>query len=242
MKNIVIILMIMKASIFSLSGQPTIYQSDTYETSAGKLVIHLIGHSSLMFEFKGMKIYTDPWSKVADYSKFPEATLILLTHQHPDHLDKTALKFITGTNTRIIGTKTVAGEVDKTEIMKNGDKISINGITIEAVAAYNTTAGRDIYHPKGRDNGYVITFGNLKVYVAGDTENIPEMASLKNIDIAFLPMNQPYTMLPKQVYDAALSFHPKVLYPYHYSEEDIPVLKSLMEKEKSIQLKIAKMK
>jgi len=228
----------MQTTTFHLSGQPSSCPNEVYETSAGKLKIYFIGHSSLLFKFKGMNIYFDPWSKMADYSKFPKAKMILITHQHADHLDKSALNQIAEKNTLIISTKTVAEELPQAIVMNNGDKKIIEGITIEAVPAYNTTAGRDIYHPKGRDNGYVLTFGNLKVYIAGDTEDIPEMALLKDIDIAFLPMNQPYTMFPGQVYKAALSFHPKILYPYHYDESGIPELKLLMANDSNIKLKI----
>jgi L-ascorbate metabolism protein UlaG (beta-lactamase superfamily) len=125
--------------------------------------------------------------------------------------------------------------------MKNGDKKTVDGMEIEAVPAYNTTKGREMYHPKGRDNGYIVTFGNKRVYIAGDTEDIPEMATFKNIDIAFLPMNQPYTMTPEQVVHAVQMIHPKILYPYHTGDTDVSKLKALLANDKNVDLRIRKM-
>ena len=126
--------------------------------------------------------------------------------------------------------------------MANGDKAEVcDNITVEAVPAYNTTAGREKFHPKGRDNGYVLNIENLRIYVAGDTEDIPEMANLKDIDIAFLPCNQPYTMTPEQLAKAAKVIKPKVLFPYHYS--DTPIRKvSMLLAGSGIDVRIRKYK
>jgi L-ascorbate metabolism protein UlaG (beta-lactamase superfamily) len=129
--------------------------------------------------------------------------------------------------------------------MKNGDSKTIEGILIEAVPAYNITHKRDTgepFHPRGNGNGYVITFGDKRVYVAGDTENVPEMKALKNIDIAFLPMNLPYTMTPEMVAGAAEMFKPKVLYPYHTGETDIAKLTALLRDQKETEVRIRSMK
>ena len=129
--------------------------------------------------------------------------------------------------------------------MRNGDVKTIKGIKIEAVPAYNIVHKRDNgepFHPKGAGNGYVIHFGDKKVYIAGDTENIPEMKELKDIDIAFLPMNLHYTMTPEMVAGAAKSFMPKILYPYHYGETDVSKIVDLMKDTKDVEVRIRKMK
>ncbi len=241
MKNLVLISVFTFALFSAASGQPDKYQSDVIKTSAGDLKIYFIGHASLMFEFNGKTIYTDPWSKLADYTKFPKADLILITHQHFDHLDPEAVMAISKKGTQIVETKPVFDVLVQGTIMKNGDKKTIDGMEIEAVPAYNTTKGREIYHPKGRDNGYIVTFGNKRVYIAGDTEDIPEMATFKNIDIAFLPMNQPYTMTPEQVVHAVQMIHPKIVYPYHTGDTDVSKLKALLANDKNVDLRIRKM-
>jgi L-ascorbate metabolism protein UlaG (beta-lactamase superfamily) len=141
-------------------------------------------------------------------------------------------------STQIILTSASFEIFKKGTVMKNGDKKAIDEIEIEAVPAYNTTEGREKFHPKGRDNGYILTIGKKRIYIAGDTENIPDMSLLKNIDIAFLPMNQPYTMLPEQVADAANRIKPKILYPYHYGERDVSKLKTLLAKNHNIEVRI----
>jgi len=203
--------------------------------------MYFIGHGSLMFDFAGKKIYVDPWSKLADYSGFPKADLILITHQHRDHLDPKAISDVTKEDTKLVETQTVYDELNKGRVMKNGDQITIEGVEIEAVPAYNTTEGRDKFHPKGRDNGYILTFSDKRVYVAGDTEDIPEMDTLKDIDIAFLPMNQPYTMTPEQVAHAAEMIHPKILYPYHYGDTDVSELLRLMADDKAVDVRVRKL-
>jgi L-ascorbate metabolism protein UlaG (beta-lactamase superfamily) len=128
------------------------------------------------------------------------------------------------------------------QALENGDSLLIQGIKIKAIPAYNTTAGRDKFHPKGRDNGYVVTIGGKSVYIAGDTEDIPEMAELKNVDMAFLPMNQPYTMTPEQLANAVKMIKPKVVYPYHYGESDLMGLPELLKDVKGTELRIRPMK
>ena len=242
MKVIGLISILMATLISPFSTQLSKFENDAIETSAGKLSIYFIGHASLVFEFNGRTIYTDPWSNLADYSTLPKADLILITHQHQDHLDPKAINLIAKDGTQYIETKDVHDELKKGTIMKNGEKKTVDGIEIEAVPAYNTTEGRDKYHPKGRDNGYIITFGNKRVYIAGDTEDIPEMSTFKNIDIAFLPMNQPYTMTPEQVVKAAKMINPKILYPYHYGDTDVSKIKKQLADDKTIDLRIRKLK
>ena len=218
---------------------------DVVKTSAGDLVITFIGHGSLLFTFGGKTIYVDPYSKLADYAKLPKADVILITHEHRDHLDPVAIEKVRTEKTTIVLTEASAGRVSGGMVMNNGDVKAINGMTVEAVPAYNIVSKRENgqpYHPKGVGNGYIITFGDKRVYVAGDTENIPEMKSLKNIDIAFLPMNLPYTMTPEMVADAASMIRPKVLYSYHTGDTDIAKLIALMKDRKDTEVRIRNMK
>lgn len=221
-----LLLFIVVINLIALKAQN--FSPDEYTTSAGKLKISFIGHGTLMFEFNGKVIHVDPWSKLADYTTLPKADLILVTHEHGDHFDSLAIKQVSKKTTTLVANHVVIEKMGEGEIMKNGDIKVFHEIKVEAVLAYNTAEGRDKFHPMGRDNGYIINFGNRRVYIAGDTENIPEMAFLKNIYIAFLPMNQPYTMLPEQVAEAVKMIKPVVLYPYHYGESDIEKLKSLL--------------
>ncbi len=221
------------------------FEKDVVLTSGGDLAIYFIGHGSLLFKYKKRTIYIDPFSRLADYSKLPKADLILITHEHQDHLDSAAIDQIRTSYTKVVLTEKCAEKVSGGMIMKNGDVQTVMGILIEAVPAYNLIHKRDNgrpFHPKGQGNGYVLTFGNKRVYVAGDTENTPEMKALKKIDIAFLPMNLPYTMTPEMVADAAQAFKPKILYPYHYGETDTSRIVALLKDSKDIEVRIRKMK
>ncbi len=228
----------------SISAQNQ-FEKDTIPTSAGNLEVTFIGHGSLMFSFNGKVIHADPYSKLADYSILPKADIILVTHHHGDHFDPEAIEKIRTENTIVILTETCAEKFDGGTVMKNGDIQTVKEIKIEAVPAYNLVHKRDNgepFHIKGACNGYIISFGDKKVYVAGDTENVPEMKALKGIDIAFLPMNLPYTMTPGMVADAAKAFKPEILYPYHYGETDISKITTLMKDEKDLEVRIRKMK
>ena len=206
------------------------FDSDTLKTSAGPVVMTFIGHGTLVFTFNNQVIHVDPVSRYADYTSLPDADLILITHQHGDHLDKKAVDAIIKEGTVTFLTESCLSQLPGT-VLKNGDEKTIGNIKIEAVPAYNLEHKRDNgqpFHPKGIGNGYVLTFGDKRIYVAGDTEDIPEMADLKNIDVAFLPMNLPYTMNPEMVAHSVSLFHPKILYPYHYGSTDVNKLISLM--------------
>ncbi len=221
------------------------FEQDIIQTSAGALNITFIGHGTLMFDFDGKTIHVDPVSREANYAKMPRADLILITHEHGDHLDPKAIKILRKEGIRLVLTKACASRVSGGIVMKNGDIQTVKGLRIEAVPAYNIKhmrSGRTPYHPKGQGNGYVLTFGNKRVYVAGDTENTPEMKRLKNVDIAFLPMNLPYTMTPRMVADAAKAFKPKILYPYHYGQTDPQKLVDLLKVSEDIEVRIRKMR
>lgn len=220
-------------------------QKDIVKTKSGDLEIHFIGHGTLMMKWKDKIIHIDPYGKVGDYSKFPKADLILVTHEHYDHFDLEAIKKIMKQDTIIIYTKKCEEKLKGGIVMKNGDKKTVFDIQIEAVPAYNVVHKRDTgvpFHPKGEGNGYVLTFNGKKIYIAGDTENIPEMKDLKNVDIAFLPMNLPYTMTPEMVKEAALMIKPKVLYPYHYGDTDPQRIVELLKGFPDIEVRIRDMR
>jgi L-ascorbate metabolism protein UlaG (beta-lactamase superfamily) len=214
---------------------------DVIKTSQGDLEITFIGHGTLMFTFNKKIIHVDPVSEMADYSTLPKADLILITHHHGDHLDPKALALIKQEKTIIIAPGKCSDKAEGCIVMGNGETKTAAGFKIEAVPAYNILHKRNSgepFHPKGEGNGYIITFGDKRVYVGGDTENTPEMKALKNIDAAFLPMNLPYTMTPEMVADAAKAFKPAVLYPYHYGNTDTNQLIELLKDEKAIDVRI----
>ena len=155
-----------------------------------------------------------------------------MTHEHGDHFDKEAIKQLSNEGTRLITNRRCADMLGSGQVMANGDKLKIaDDFTVEAVPAYNITEGRTQFHPQGRDNGYILTIDGLRIYIAGDTEDIPEMASIKDIDIAFLPCNQPYTMTTSQLVKAAKIIKPKVVFPYHYGQTDVSTLPSQLQAE-----------
>ena len=208
------------------------FETDTISTSAGDVAITFLGHGSLILKFKDKIIYVDPFSAVADYSQLPKADIVLITHEHGDHLDLDALGHVRTKKTVITLTELCAAQVDGGIVIRNGETREVGGLTVNAVPAYNIVNKRPDglpFHPKGAGNGYIVTFGDTRIYIAGDTENIPEMKSLQNISIAFLPMNLPYTMTPEMVADAVQLFHPRILYPYHFGETDTSRIVDLLK-------------
>lgn len=226
--------------LFSLaSAQP--FEADTFAVGQKKLVISFIGHGTLMLDYDGFIIHVDPVSQYADYSRLPKADLILVTHHHQDHLDKEAIARILSDKTRIILNRASYDILGFGKAMANGDSVRLGEVGITAVPAYNTTKGREKYHPKGRDNGYLLDIGGKRIYIAGDTEDIPEMKKLKNIDLAFLPMNQPYTMTPKQLAAAVKTIKPRIVFPYHYGDSDLKGLPGLLKGQAGAELRIRRM-
>jgi len=220
------------------------FASDIFKTTAGDLKITFVGHGSLLFNFKNLNLYIDPFGQLADFSLMPKADLIVITHQHQDHFDSAAIEILRQKNTQILITAACQPAPMGSRVLKNFDHASEQGIDIDVVPAYNIVNQRSSgvpFHPRGEGNGYVFTFANLRVYVAGDTENIPEMSGLKNIDIAFLPMNLPYTMTPEMTAQAAKSFNPRILYPYHFGSSDTQRLAELLKDVPHITLRVRKM-
>lgn len=220
------------------------FEEDRIKTSRGELMIMHVGHGTLMFRFGQKVIHVDPVSREADYSKMPQGDIILITHEHRDHLDPKAIAMVRKEGTTILLPEKCASTIIGGTVMKNGDVRTIASLEFEAVPAYNILHKRpsgEPFHPRGEGNGYIITFGDKRVYIAGDTENVPEMKRLKGISLAFLPMNLPYTMTPEMVADAAKAFRPKILYLYHFGKTDTSELVKLLGEEKEIEVRIRKM-
>ena len=207
-------------------------------TSAGDLTIHPINHSALRFAFKGRQYYVDP-AGAAEWETMPKADVILITHEHHDHLSAEVIEQIRTDDTLVLANASSVAKGGLGEVLEIGRVRQVHDMSVEAVPAYNLTPERLKFHPKDRkDNGYVLTFGDKRVYVAGDTEGTDEMKALKDIDIAFLPINLPYTMPPAEAAEAARAFKPAILYPYHQGSSDPAEVKRLLADEKSIEVRV----
>jgi L-ascorbate metabolism protein UlaG (beta-lactamase superfamily) len=236
---------ILLVSVVTTTTAQTALTSDVLATSTGDVKITFIGHGTLMFTYHGKVFHVDPFGKLTDYSNLPKADVILITHDHPDHLDTAAIASIVKEGTVIVASAICKGKIRNAVILRNGESKKIEGVDVLAVPAYNIKNKRpsgEPFHAKGDGNGYVLTFGDKRIYIGGDTENIPETAQLKNIDVAFLPMNLPYTMTPEMVADGARSFLPKILYPYHYGESDTSRIRELLKDVPAIDVRIRLMK
>jgi L-ascorbate metabolism protein UlaG (beta-lactamase superfamily) len=244
MKIVFALLVMMTLGALPVTAQEVV-KRDVIKTSAGDLELVFIGHSSLMMTFRGKIIHFDPYGKMADYKKLPKADLIFITHDHNDHFDLAALQAIQKKETTVILPPICSEKVPEGWIMENGESLTVEGVEIQALPAYNMVHKREngqAFHPKGIGNGYVLTFGDKRIYVAGDTENIADMKALKGIDCAFLPMSVPSTMTPEMVADAAKAFKPKILYPYHYGETDPTKLTKLLKTTPGIEVRIRQLR
>ena len=202
--------------------------TDTLSTSQGDLVIHVLGHASIWFEYKGLSVYVDPYGKVQVFAGMTKADLLLLTHADKDHFDTVAIGEILKPATRILYPQVCADMHSYTgmdTILANGDSVVLLDLQMKAVPAYNPEKTK---HPKGVGNGYVIQFGNKRVYISGDTELIPEMEDLKDIYLAFLPLSQPYGMTPEMMAETVGLIRPEILVPCHYDDADITPLLELL--------------
>jgi L-ascorbate metabolism protein UlaG (beta-lactamase superfamily) len=223
------------------SAQEGALQGDVIATENGDITIHPVEHASLVIGFGGEIIYIDPVGGAALYEGLPAPTAILITHGHGDHFDVPTLEAIAGTapilTNQDVFSKLPDALKGNASAIANGDQTSLNGLVIRAVAAHNVTDDRLQYHPVGIGNGYVISLGDKLVYVAGDTEPTDEMLDLRDIDIAFLPMNLPYTMTPDQAVEAINVFKPKIAYPYHYGDSDLSVLEKRIGPDTELRLR-----
>lgn len=237
----------MTPSIADGCGDASRYPHDTFVTREGTpLTLAFFHHSSLSLEFDGKYIYTDPVTGYADYTRLPKADLILVSHNHYDHLDRTAIEALSDEKTLVVCDATTAGEIgDGCLVMRPGMTTDPRPyLHIEAVAAYNTTEGHLQFHPRERgDCGYLLTIGGSRIYIAGDTEPTSEMKALKDIDIAFLPVNQPYTMTVDQAVEAVRALRPRIFYPYHYGdvEERTDLDRLIRETERLTEIRIRPM-
>lgn len=216
-------------------------------TEDGLATIHPINHASLVLSWKGLTIFIDPVGGAARYRHLPRADVILVTHEHSDHFDSATLNAVKGSNTVILATRNVYNGMNTTlksvsAVLTNGARANLLGLEIEAVPAYNLTASN---HPRGAGNGYVLTLGGKRFYIAGDTENIPEMQALASIEVAFLPMNIPYTMDANKAAGAVREFKPRIVYPYHYRNQnstyaDLNAFKRLVGHDLGIEVRLRK--
>lgn len=215
----------------------TAYETDTIVARNGRPIQFVaLMHASIRIIYEGTEIEIDPVRKLGqrttDYTAMPKADFIFVTHEHGDHFDPEAIRLLSADKTQLITNQRCGEQLGYGTLLANGEGLRLPGnIMVEAVPAYNTTEGHLKFHPKGRDNGYVLTIGGTRIYIAGDTEDIPEMAQLKDIDVAFLPCNQPYTMTPDQLVKAARMVKPKVLFPYHYGQTDVSHLPELVRED-----------
>jgi len=219
--------------------------SDVIPSATGDVTITFLGHGTLMFQWQGKGVHVDPWTRMADYDTLPKADLILVTHEHSDHLDGDAIKKLRKDGTVIGASLKASATTPGCVVLKNGDTKDLFGIRVDAVPAYNREHMRSPgtpYHPKGQGNGYVLHFGALRVYVAGDTEDIPEMATLKGVDVAFLPVNLPYTMSGDMLVRAARMLEPKILYPYHTTDTNMAKVAELLKGVPDVETRIRPMK
>ena len=221
----------------------TTLTGDVIPAQGGDLIVRPINHATLALQASGRTIYVDPVGGAARFASLPRPDLILLTDIHGDHLDAATLQAVASEKTAFVAPPAVVEKLpaelrSRTTVLANGQTNAVLGVTIEAVPAYNTTKDRLQFHAKGRGNGYLLTLAGKRVYVSGDTEDIPEMRALKQIDVAFVCMNLPYTMTVEQAARAVREFKPKIVYPYHCRGSDLEKFKQLVGTDLGIEVRV----
>lgn len=226
----------------ALQAAPT----DILQTAQGDLTVAPIQHATFVLRWNGKTIFVDPTGGAEAFASYGKPDLILVTDIHGDHFDAKTLQAVRTLESTLVVPAAVAAKLGpdqgNAKILANGEQTTVGGVTIEAVPMYNLSEERKTFHTKGRGNGYVLTLGGKRVYVSGDTEDIPEMRALKNIDAAFVCMNLPYTMDVEHAASAVLAFRPKVVYPYHYrgkeGKSDVQKFKELVAKDQGIEVRL----
>lgn len=227
------------------SGQGPAKPVDVIPADKGDLAVTFLGHGTLMLQWAGKVVHVDPWSSQAEYAALPKADLVLVTHEHRDHLDLGAIAAVRKPGTAVGSSLKASANLPDAVVLRNGDTRELAGIRVEAVPAYNIEHMRSPgtpYHPRGEGNGYVLHFGKTRVYVAGDTEAVPEMAALKGVDVAFLPANLPFTMTVDMLAAAARMVQPRILYPYHTGDTNIDRLAAALKDIAGVETRIRPMK
>lgn len=216
---------------------------DVLPAQGGEIIIQPLQHATLGLRWQEHSVYVDPVGGAALFTNLPAPTLVLLTDVHGDHLQMSTLNAVVTEKTRLVAPPAVAAQLPenlraRTTTLTNGQHALVGGLAIEAVAAYNTTPERAKFHVKGRGNGYVLTLGGKRLYISGDTEDVPEMRALQKIDVAFLCMNLPYTMTVEQAAEAVKAFRPRIVYPYHCRGADLTRFKELLAGEKDVEVRL----
>lgn len=222
-------------------------QADVIPTDDGDVTMTPLLHATMVLEWKDNTIFIDPYGGAELFEDFKDADLVLITHAHSDHYNKETLKELDLANARLIAPESVLDEFlamifDEVTILANGEEVETHGIRVKAVPMYNLPNDENARHPKGWGNGYILTIGGKRFYISGDTEDIPEMRALQNIDYAFVCMNLPFTMSVDQAADAVLEFKPEVVYPFHYRNaggySDVYKFKALVSKDPDIEVRL----
>lgn len=195
------------------------------QTSGAGIEVRPVNHASLVLQAGETAVHVDPVGGAEPWADLPPARLIVVTHEHGDHFDLPTLEALMQPDTELVVNPAVHGMLPealqtRARALANGESAEVAGVAIEAIPAYNITEDRLQYHPKGRDNGYVLTLDGKRVLIAGDTEDTDELRALQDIDLAFLPMNLPYTMTEEQAAAAVAAFRPAEVWPYHFKGSD----------------------
>ncbi|WP_224361370.1 MBL fold metallo-hydrolase [Hyalangium versicolor] len=216
---------------------------DAISTSQGDVIIHPINHATFVMHWADKMIYVDPVGGAAPFEGLPAPNVIFVTDIHSDHLSADTLTALVRVDTVIVAPQAVRDQLPAnlqgvTQVLANGGTLTVAGIGVEAIPMYNITTDRLQYHTKGRGNGYVLTLGGKRIYIAGDTEDIPEMRQLRDIEVAFIPMNLPYTMTVQQAASAVREFKPKIVYPYHSRGSDLDEFTRLVGTDVGVEVRI----